>query len=120
MNADDFLLVLVTVPDAEVGASLGRALVEERLAACVNVLPHARSVYIFEGKLCDDREALCLIKARRALYPALRDRVAALHPYKVPEIIGLTLAEGNAAYLEWLASATATATDPTSTPDPMK
>jgi periplasmic divalent cation tolerance protein len=104
----DFLVVLVTVPDAEIGARLGRTLVEEQLAACVNVIPGLRSIYHYGGKLCDDAEALCLLKTRRALYPALRDRVAALHPYEVPEIIALPLVEGNAPYLAWLAAGTRT------------
>jgi periplasmic divalent cation tolerance protein len=102
----DFLLVLVTVPDADTGARIGRALVEERLAACVNVLPGVRSLYTWQGKLCDEAEALCVVKTRRALYAPLRERVAALHPYEVPEIVGVPLAEGNAPYLTWIAEST--------------
>ena len=102
----DFLVVLVTMPDGDTAARLGRTLVKEQLAACVNVIPGLRSIYRYEGKLCDDAEVLCLFKTRRALYPALRDRVTALHPYQVPEIIALSLAEGNAPYLAWLAAGT--------------
>jgi periplasmic divalent cation tolerance protein len=102
----DFVLVLVTAPDADTAARIGRAVVEEKLAACVNVIPGLRSIYAWDGKLCDEAEVLCLLKTRRALYPALRDRVAALHPYEVPEIIALPLAEGNAPYLAWLAAGT--------------
>lgn len=105
-SPDLFVVVLVTMPDAETAARVGRTLVEERLAACVNVIPGLRSIYVFEGKLCDDAEALCLLKTRRALYPALRDRLAGLHPYQVPEIIALPLVEGNAPYLAWLAAGT--------------
>jgi periplasmic divalent cation tolerance protein len=102
----DFLVVLVTMPDGDTAARVGRTLVEEKLAACVNVIPGLRSIYEYDGKLCDDAEVLCLFKTRRQLYPALRDRLTALHPYQVPEIIALTLAEGNAAYLAWLAAGT--------------
>lgn len=102
----DFLVVLVTMPDGDTAARAGRTLVEEKLAACVNIVPGLRSIYEYGGKLCDDAEVLCLFKTRRTLYPALRDRLAALHPYEVPEIIALTLAEGNAAYLAWLAAGT--------------
>jgi periplasmic divalent cation tolerance protein len=102
----DFLVVLVTMPDADKAARVGRTLVEEKLAACVNVIPGLRSIYEYGGKLCDDAEVLCLFKTRRALYPALRDRLTGLHPYEVPEIIALTLAEGNAPYLAWLAAGT--------------
>src|SRR5262245_2978860 len=102
----DFAVVLVTAPDADVAARIGRALVEEKLAACVNILPGVRSIYVFEQKLCDDAEALCVIKTRRSLYPALRDRVSALHPYQVPEIIAVPLCEGNAPYLSWILAET--------------
>ncbi len=105
-NPADFVVALVTVPDAEAAARIGRALVEEQLAACVNIVPGLRSIYAWQGKLADDAEVLCVIKSRRAIYPALRDRVAALHPYDVPEIIALPLVEGNAPYLAWLAGAT--------------
>lgn len=102
----DALIVLSTVPDADTGARMGRVLVEERLAACVNVLPGLRSLYSWQGKVNDDAEALCVIKTRAALYPALRARIEALHPYEVPEIIGITPAAGNAAYLGWILGST--------------
>lgn len=107
-SSEDVVVVLCTVPDADTGARIGRALVDERLAACVNVLPGLRSIYRWEGKVADDAEALCLIKTRPALYPALRDRIAALHPYQVPEILALPLADGNAAYLAWVLESTTT------------
>jgi periplasmic divalent cation tolerance protein len=105
--APDFLLVFVTFADADNAARIGRTLVEERLAACVNVIPGMRSIYEFGGKLCDETEALALIKTRRSLFPALRDRVATLHAYQVPEIIAVSLDEGHTPYLEWLVSSTA-------------
>jgi periplasmic divalent cation tolerance protein len=106
LAAEDFLLVLVTAPDSDTAARLGKALVDERLAACVNIVPGLRSIYVWQEKACDEAEVLCLIKTRASLYPALRDRVAALHPYDTPEIIGLPLAAGNAPYLAWLAAQT--------------
>ena|SRR5438552_7245968 len=104
--AEDFIVVLVTMPEADTAARVGRMVVEEKLAACVNVIPGLRSIYEYGGKLCDDAEVLCLFKTRGALYPALRDRIATLHPYEVPEIIALPLAAGNAPYLAWLAAGT--------------
>jgi periplasmic divalent cation tolerance protein len=100
------LLVLVTVPDAETGARIGRALVEEQLAACVNVIPGLRSIYRWQGQMQDDSEALCLIKTRHELYDRLRARVEALHPYQVPEVIGVVPTAGNAPYLRWIWEAT--------------
>jgi periplasmic divalent cation tolerance protein len=102
----EFLVVLVTMPDADTAARLGRTVVEEKLAACVNIIPGLRSLYEWEGKLCDEAEVLCLFKTRRALYPALRDRLSGLHPYQVPELIAVPLAEGNEPYLAWLAAGT--------------
>jgi periplasmic divalent cation tolerance protein len=98
----DFVVVFVTVPNAELAASLAKTLVAEKLVACVNILPGLRSIYAWEGKVCDEPELLCVLKTRRTLFAALRERVTALHPYQVPEIIALPLVDGSAPYLTWL------------------
>jgi periplasmic divalent cation tolerance protein len=97
--------VLITVPDADVGASLARTLVEERLAACVNLVPGVRSIYRWEGEVQDDREVLLIVKTREDALPALTARIGALHPYDVPEVIALPIAGGSEAYLAWLRGA---------------
>ena len=97
------LVVLVTTPSAEVAAALARALVEARLAACGNVVPGLRSVYRWEGKVCDDPEALLVLKTTRARFEALRDEVLRRHPYEVPEVVALPVVAGSAPYLAWLA-----------------
>ena len=102
----DALVVLVTVPTPERAAELARALVGERLAACGNVVPGLRSVYRWEGKVQEDDEALLVLKTTRARFEALRDRVLALHPYDVPEVLALPVEAGSAAYLAWLAAET--------------
>lgn len=102
----DALIVFVTVPDVPAGAGLARVLVGEQLAACVNILPGARSIYSWKGEIKDDAEALCLIKTRGELFPALEARLCSLHPYEVPEILGVAPAVGNQPYLRWLAEAT--------------
>lgn len=107
LSASAALIVFVTVPDAEAGARLGRVLVEERLAACVNVVPGLRSIYVWQGAVTDEAEALCLIKTRSGLFTALQARLGQLHPYQVPEILGVEPARGNPSYLRWLAQATA-------------
>ncbi|MGC3997381.1 MAG: divalent-cation tolerance protein CutA [Anaeromyxobacter sp.] len=99
------LVVLVTAPDRERALGLARALVEERLAACGNVLPGLTSVYRWEGRVQEDAEALLLLKTTLARLPALEERVRALHPYQVPEVLALPVAGGSAAYLAWLAGA---------------
>ena len=103
----DALVVLVTTPSPERAAEIARAVVEERLAACGNVVPGLRSIYRWEGKVQDDAEALLVLKTTRARFDALRDRVLALHPYEVPEVIALPVETGSARYLGWIAAETA-------------
>jgi periplasmic divalent cation tolerance protein len=110
--SDDFVVVFVTVPNQEVAASMARTLVEEKLVACVNTLPGIRSIYAWQGKICDDAELLCVLKTRRALFPALRARVVALHPYEVPEVIAVPIVAGHAPYLAWLRDETRDPTVP--------
>lgn len=98
----DTRVVLVTAPDADTAAGLARALVEERLAACGNLVPGIRSIYRWEGKICDEAEVLIVLKTTAALADALRDRVVALHPYACPEVLVLPVEAGHAAYLAWV------------------
>ncbi|MBW2242781.1 MAG: divalent-cation tolerance protein CutA [Deltaproteobacteria bacterium] len=101
---DDVQLVLVTAPNGEVAAQLGRTLVEERLAACVNVVPGLRSIYRWEGEIQDDAEVLLMVKTRADRLDSLTRRVQELHPYDVPEILALPIAGGSQAYLAWVRS----------------
>ena len=100
------IVVLVTCPSQEVGEQVGRSLVEEQLAACVNVVPGVTSIYRWEGKICRDPEVLLVIKTRRPRLAALIRRVKALHPYSVPEIIALPLVGGSRPYLSWVRDST--------------
>jgi len=99
--------VLVTCPNRRVAETVGQAAVEERLAACANIIPGLTSIYRWEGELCRDREVLVIMKTRRPHFQALARRVRALHPYSVPEIIALPVAVGSPAYLNWVAESTA-------------
>jgi uncharacterized protein involved in tolerance to divalent cations/8-oxo-dGTP pyrophosphatase MutT (NUDIX family) len=105
----DFLVIFVTVGSAAEGDRLARALVEERLAACVNRLPSVQSVYRWEGKVEESAEELLVIKTRKILFPALEKRVRELHSNTVPEIIALPIIAGSEPYLNWLEEQTATA-----------
>jgi periplasmic divalent cation tolerance protein len=102
----DALELHITAPDADVAARLGRTLVEEGLVACVNIVPGVRSIYKWQGKICDDSEVLCLAKTRPALFERVQQRVLELHPYEVPEILAFAVEEGSAAYLAWLREST--------------
>jgi periplasmic divalent cation tolerance protein len=96
-------LVISTAPPDK-AAELARQLVEERLAACVNILPGARSIYRWQGEICDDGEAVLLMKTERERVTDLTARLVELHPYDVPEVVSLELVadEGNPAYLKWV------------------
>ncbi len=100
------LLVLVTAPTPEKAAELARALVSERLAACGNVVAGVRSIYRWEGAVQDESEALLLLKTTAGRFEQLRDRVLALHPYHVPEVVALSIEAGSRAYLDWIARET--------------
>ena len=97
------LVVLSTFPDADTAARIARALVEDQLAACVNVVPAVRSIYRWEDKVYDEAETLAVIKTTPERYAALAARIAELHPYQVPEVIALPLVDGHPPYLAWLA-----------------
>lgn len=99
---DGPILVLCTAPDADVGATLARGLVEARLAACVNVVPGLRSFYVWKGEVHDEPEVQLLVKTRRARFDALSAWIAEHHPYEVPEIVALPIEGGAKSYLDWL------------------
>jgi periplasmic divalent cation tolerance protein len=97
------IVVFVTCPNRRVADAIARGLVDERLAACANIVPGLTSIYRWEGKVCRDREVLLLLKTKRSGFTALARRVRELHPYSVPEIIALPVALGAQAYLSWVA-----------------
>ena len=96
------LAVLVTGPDEETLASLCATLVEERFCACANILPRIRSIYRWEGAVEDEAEALAILKTTEDRLQGLTERVRALHPYDVPEVVALPVAGGSEAYLGWV------------------
>ncbi len=100
------IVVIVTASNEEEAAKIGKALVEERLAACANIVPKIRSIYRWEGKVQDDPEALMLIKTTDDLFEALIKRVKELHSYSVPEIIALPIGAGSSDYLSWIEEST--------------
>lgn len=102
MHGRQPLVVLVTAPSEGLALEIGRTLVDERLAACVSVVPGLTSIYQWEGRREETAEALLLIKTRPEGYAALQRRVLELHPYAVPEVLGLPVAEGAPAYVQWV------------------
>jgi periplasmic divalent cation tolerance protein len=102
----EFIVVLVTCGSEEEAIRIAHSLVEERLAACVNLVSPIRSVYRWEGKICDEKEWLLLIKTQKKKFDDLEKRVKSLHSYSVPEIIALPIIQGSSSYLEWLTEMT--------------
>lgn len=100
------VVVYITASSEEEAAEISRALVEERLAGCVNIVRGIRSIYSWEGRVEDEAEVLMIVKSRRALFERLSQRVKELHSYTVPEVIALPVMEGSADYLSWLQGAT--------------
>ncbi len=96
------IVVLITSGNMEEAQKIAQALVDERLAACVNIIPTVHSVYRWAGKVEHDQETLLIVKSRRAVMDRLIRRVQELHSYEVPEIIAMPLITGDAAYLRWL------------------
>lgn len=107
MDAAKPVVVLVTSSSAEEAERIGRALVEEGLAACANILPGITSIFWWDGRVNREPESLLILKTREALFPRLEERVKALHSYSVPEIIALPLVAGSPAYLSWIEASTA-------------
>lgn len=105
-NRETAVVVLVTAENEEEAVRIARVLVNERLAACVNIVDHVRSIYRWEGQESEGRESLMLVKTTRARFAALQERILALHSYQTPEIIALPILEGFAGYLGWIADAT--------------
>ncbi len=101
------LVVLCSIGAADDAEPLARALVERRLAACVNLLPGMTSIYRWKGRVERDEERLLLIKTSAARFEELKQAILALHPYELPEIVALPVADGHAAYLEWLGDSVA-------------
>lgn len=98
----DCQLILSTCPDTEVAERIADALVDQRLAACVNLVPGLRSVYRWKGQRERAEEVLLIIKSRTQDYSAVEEALRALHPYELPEIIAVPVSAGLPAYLAWL------------------
>lgn len=101
------LLVLTNCPDTICAETMAMALLEDRLAACVNVMPACRSIYVWQGAIEAADEIPLLIKTSAERYAQVEAVIRKHHPYTVPEIIALPITQGLPAYLEWLAAETA-------------
>ena len=103
---DPAILVVTSVPDDAVANTLARALLDQRLAACVTIGAPVESIYHWRGRIEMGRETTVVIKTRSALYSNVEDAIRKIHPYDTPEIIAIPVAHGDARYLAWLAAET--------------
>lgn len=96
------ILILTTADSAELARRIATALVEAREAACVNILPGIRSIYRWEGEVCEEGEHLLMIKTAADLHESVRSRIRQMHTYQIPEVVALPIHSGDHDYLEWL------------------
>ena len=103
MFTGGYLVVLSACPDSGVAENIARVLLDAGLAACVNILPGVRSMYLWKGSLQLDSEVLMIIKTTALRFPALRQALVAAHPYELPEVVAVAVEDGHPPYLAWIA-----------------
>jgi len=99
-----YQLILCTCPNSDIAEQLASRLVEQRLAACINIVPGLISIYRWQGKVEKDMEVLLLIKTTQDRYGAVESAIQKHHPYELPEIIAVTVEQGSSDYLRWITS----------------
>jgi periplasmic divalent cation tolerance protein len=102
----DYIVVFVTCASEKEGEKIGQALLQEKLAACVNIVSGLKSLFRWKGKISTEEEVLLLIKTQDTLFEKLKKRIIELHSYEVPEIIALGILAGNEKYLDWIGKET--------------
>jgi periplasmic divalent cation tolerance protein len=100
------IVAFITASDEKEAAKIAKALVEAKLAGCVNIIKDIRSIYNWQGKIEDEKEVLMVVKTQKLLFDSLVKKVKELHSYTVPEIIALPIIQGSEDYLKWLEEAT--------------
>lgn len=104
MTEKDILLVISTAPDPATAERLARELIGKSLAACANIVPAVRSIYLWKGEVESEQEVLMLLKTTTDRLPELRETLVAAHPYELPEVIALPVTDGHHPYLQWVAA----------------
>ncbi len=101
----EYVAVFITAPDEDTAADIAKALVGGGLAACANIVRNVRSIYKWKGKMEDESEVLMIAKTSSDKFSALESKVREMHPYDVPEIVSVPIAQGSDPYIEWLSNA---------------
>ena len=97
-----YMLFFSTVPNLELGKKIATTLVDQKIAACVNIVPSVISIYEWEHKIEEDNELILIIKSKRELAKKLIEKIKEIHNYEVPECVGIEIKEGSKEYLEWI------------------
>ncbi|MDH5258878.1 MAG: divalent-cation tolerance protein CutA [Gammaproteobacteria bacterium] len=105
-NQEEYLLVQTSCPDNDSAIALGQRIIQEKVAACVNVLPEVTSIYEWKGEVKQDSEVLLLIKTEKSRYIDLQAVICASHPYELPEVIAVPISEGLPEFLSWIKNTT--------------
>lgn len=100
------IIIFITASSEEEAQKIATALVNEKLVACVNIIPGIRSIYWWEDKVCQEDEVMLIAKSTQSLFPSIMNRVKSLHSYQVPEIISFPISEGLPEYLNWIGEVT--------------
>jgi periplasmic divalent cation tolerance protein len=95
-------IVTITVGTTDEALAIARTMVEEKLVACVQIIPRIRSIYRWKGEICDEEEQMLIMKTQSVLFPLLRTRIREIHSYEVPEIVSFPIADGLPEYLSWV------------------
>lgn len=98
----EFIVIYCTVPNRKEGREIAKALVENKFAACVNILDKMESIFSWDGELCEEKEALMIIKTKKELFDNVKHVIQKLHSYTVPEVISLPIAQADETYLKWI------------------
>ncbi len=96
------VVIFITASSIDEARKIGNALMEERLIACVNIIPQVESIFYWQEKVCNEKEALMIIKTRKSLIADIIKKVKSIHSYSVPEIIALPIISGSEDYLKWV------------------
>ncbi|KPK01764.1 MAG: hypothetical protein AMK71_04415 [Nitrospira bacterium SG8_35_4] len=100
------IVCYITAPNEAEAVKIARALVEDRLAACANIVKNVRSIYTWDGAIEDEAEVLMIVKTQKSLFHKLSEKVKEVHSYDVPEVIALPIIDGSEEYLQWLREST--------------